>query len=90
MIPLLHVDVEDGVIYVKGKPVAVDRLQAQAVAMLVEAKGAWVKGREIRDKLGLPEDDRIERNIFKKLPRQVREQIESEGFTGRRIRPTVV
>jgi hypothetical protein len=89
-IPSLHVDVENGVIYVKGIPVAVDRLQARAVEVLVAANGAWVTAKEIIEKLNLDEDERIDRTIFKKLPRPVKEQIESSGFSGRRIQPAVV
>lgn len=89
-IPSLHVDVENDVIYVKGIPVAVDRLQAQAVEVLVTANGAWVTAKEIIKKLKLDEDERIDRTIFKKLPRPVQKQIESSGFSGRRIRPAVV
>jgi hypothetical protein len=86
--PLLYADVEDGGIYVKGKAVVVDHFLAQAVAILIEANGAWVKGREIRKKLGLPKTFRLNR-LFrnKKLPSELRELIESESFTGYRIRP---
>jgi hypothetical protein len=85
-IPLMYV--EDGVIYVKGKAVVVDHLLAHAVAILVEAKGAWVPGKEITDKLGLVEDKHLGRNLFDKLPPEVRNLVESKRGNGFRIRPT--
>ncbi len=84
--PSLQVDVEEGVIRVMGIPVAVDRLQAQFVAKIIDFKGGWVSGTEIKKYLGLPEDYRIDRNIYKKLPQDVREQIESSKGKGYRWR----
>ena len=88
--PRLNVDVPNGVIYVKGTPVTVDRLHARAVALLVEANGAWVSSNDIRKKLSLDEDNRIDRTIFKQLPRSVQDQLESQTGKGRRIRPTAL
>lgn len=85
-LPSLQVDRKNGVIYVKGKPVAVDPLQAQAVALIVVANGGWVSGTKIRERLKLPEDDRIDRTIFGKLPQKVREQIETQKGKGYRFR----
>jgi hypothetical protein len=85
-LPPLQVDVENGVIYFRDKPVSNDRLQAEFVAMIVAANGGWVSGNDIRKKLGLSEDDRIDRTVVKKLPREVRDQLETEGGKGYRYR----
>jgi len=80
--------VENDVIFLKGKAVTgVSSLTAQAVGMLVAANGDWVKGEEIRRRLKLPEKIRLDR-IFARLPPRVKNLIESEPFTGRRIRST--
>ena len=78
--PALHVDVANGVIYVNGIPVAVDRLHAQIVAEIAAGNGRSVSGTEIMKKLNLV---RIGRTI-KKLPKEVRDQIKSDAGKGYR------
>lgn len=84
--PPMNVDVGKGVIYVKGVPVDVDRLHARFVAVIVAANGGSVSGTVIRNELDLPEDDRIDRTIWDKLPREVRDQIEPQKGKGYRLR----
>ncbi len=84
-VPNVSVDVERGVIYLKDIPVEVDRHYAQVVAVIVAANRGWVSGKAICEELELPVDHRIDRTI-KKLPIEVRDQIETKPGKGYRLR----
>jgi biotin operon repressor len=84
MMPFLQVN--GYVILVKGEPVVINPVLAQFIAMLLDANGNWVSGTDIKKNLDLPETERIDRTILDKLPREVRDQIESEKGKGYRLR----